>query len=58
MSIQRPIPERGGAILGIFEAWLLLRGMRTPFPRVGRAPAAQPSRSQGDVIQPRVREVM
>ncbi len=29
--------KEGGAILGPFEAWLLLRGMRTLFPRVERA---------------------
>jgi cystathionine gamma-synthase len=30
----------GGAVLGPFEAWLLLRGMRTLFPRVRAASAS------------------
>jgi len=29
--------DHGGAVLGAFEAWLLMRGMRTLFIRVGRA---------------------
>lgn len=34
------IRAEGGAILGSFEAWLLQRGMRTLFLRVGKASAA------------------
>ena len=35
----RAARKEGGAILGAFEAWLLLRGMRTLFPRVRCASA-------------------
>ncbi len=34
------VRRHGGAILGAFEAWLLLRGMRTLFLRVDRASAS------------------
>jgi cystathionine gamma-synthase len=49
MSQRAPLATRpetftaqalGGAVLGPFEAWLLLRGMRTLFPRVRTASAS------------------
>jgi cystathionine gamma-synthase len=36
----RYLRTSGGAVLGSFEAWLLLRGMRTLFPRVRAAAAS------------------
>ncbi|GAA5182277.1 cystathionine gamma-synthase [Niveibacterium umoris] len=36
----RTVRALGGAVLGPFEAWLLLRGMRTLFPRVRTASAS------------------
>jgi len=36
----REVRAEGGAILGSFEAWLLQRGMRTLFIRVGKASAS------------------
>jgi cystathionine gamma-synthase len=48
----------GGAILGSFEAYLLLRGMRTLFPRVERACRSAQQIAEVLSSNPRVREVM
>jgi cystathionine gamma-synthase len=48
----------GGAILGPFEAYLLLRGMRTLYPRVERACASAQRIAEALVCHPRVREVL
>jgi cystathionine gamma-synthase len=48
----------GGAILGSFEAYLLVRGMRTLFPRVGRACHSAQQIAEALSYNPRVREVM
>jgi len=48
----------GGAILGGFEAYLLLRGMRTLFPRVERACRSAQHIAECLAKHPRVREVL
>jgi cystathionine gamma-synthase len=48
----------GGAILGGFEAFLLLRGMRTLFPRVERACRSAQQIAEALSAHPRVREVL
>ena len=48
----------GGAILGGFEAYLLLRGMRTLFPRVERACRSAQHIAERLAKHPRVREVL
>jgi len=48
----------GGAILGGFEAYLLLRGMRTLFPRVERACRSAQRIAEALSSHPRVREVL
>ncbi len=47
-----------GGILGSFESWLLLRGMRTLFPRVKTACAAAQKLAEAMVQHPHVREVL
>jgi cystathionine gamma-synthase len=47
-----------GAILGPFEAWLLLRGMRTLFPRVAAASRAALAIAQHFERHPRVEQVL
>ena len=47
-----------GGILGSFEAWLLLRGMRTLFPRVRIACASAQKIAEAFVKHPNVREVL
>jgi cystathionine gamma-synthase len=48
----------GGAILGSFEAYLLLRGMRTLFPRVERACGSAQHIAEALAAHPRVAEVL
>jgi cystathionine gamma-synthase len=48
----------GGAILGGFEAYLLLRGMRTLFPRVERACCSAQQIAEALSRHPRVSEVL
>jgi len=48
----------GGAILGSFEAYLLLRGMRTLFPRVERACRSAQQIAEALSKNPRVRDVL
>jgi cystathionine gamma-synthase len=48
----------GGAILGGFEAYLLLRGMRTLFPRVEHACRSAQQIAEALAAHPRVREVL
>ncbi|HUC12419.1 MAG TPA: PLP-dependent aspartate aminotransferase family protein [Stellaceae bacterium] len=48
----------GGAILGSFEAYLLLRGMRTLFPRVERACRSAQQIAESLVSHPRIAEVL
>jgi len=48
----------GGAILGSFEAYLLLRGMRTLFPRVERACRSAQQIAEALSHDPRVLEVL
>ena len=57
---QRLVAARsgGGAILGSFEAFLLLRGMRTLFPRVERACRSAQRIAEALAGHPRVAEVL
>jgi cystathionine gamma-synthase len=57
---QRLVAERssGGAILGGFEAYLLLRGMRTLFPRVERACRSAQRLAERMASHPRVAEML
>ena len=57
---QRLVAERsgGGAILGGFEAYLLLRGMRTLFPRVERACRSAQRIAEHFAAHPNVAEVL
>ena len=48
----------GGAILGSFEVYLLLRGMRTLFPRVERACRSAQQLAEALLGHPRVSEVL
>ena len=48
----------GGAILGSFEAYLLLRGMRTLFPRVERACRSAQQVAEAMAAHPRIAEVL
>jgi cystathionine gamma-synthase len=48
----------GGAILGSFEAYLLLRGMRTLFPRVERACGSAQQIAEALADHPRVLQVL
>jgi cystathionine gamma-synthase len=48
----------GGAILGSFEAFLLLRGMRTLFPRVERACRSAQLIAETLAAHPRIEEVL
>ncbi|HEY1258027.1 MAG TPA: PLP-dependent transferase [Stellaceae bacterium] len=48
----------GGAILGGFEAYLLLRGMRTLYPRVERACRSAQQIAEALAAHPRVAEVL
>jgi cystathionine gamma-synthase len=48
----------GGAILGGFEAYLLLRGMRTLYPRVERACRSAQQIAEALAANPRVAEVL
>jgi cystathionine gamma-synthase len=48
----------GGAILGSFEAFLLLRGMRTLFPRVERACRSAQQIAEAMVAHPRIEQVL
>ncbi|MBX6370519.1 MAG: PLP-dependent transferase [Rhodospirillales bacterium] len=52
------IRAEGGAILGSFEAWLLLRGMRTLFLRVERACRSAALVAAHFSAHPKVREVL
>ena len=47
-----------GGILGAFEAWLLLRGMRTLFPRVKTACASAQRIAEAMAAHPHVREAL
>jgi cystathionine gamma-synthase len=47
-----------GGILGSFESWLLLRGMRTLFPRVKMACASALKVAEAMARRPQVREVL
>jgi cystathionine gamma-synthase len=47
-----------GGILGSFEAWLLLRGMRTLFPRVRTACAGAQRLAEALAFHPQVQEVL
>jgi cystathionine gamma-synthase len=47
-----------GGILGSFESWLLLRGMRTLFPRVRTACASAQKVAEAMVAHPNVQEVL
>jgi cystathionine gamma-synthase len=49
---------QGGAILGSFEAWLLMRGMRTLFPRVRAAAANAQAIAEAMQKNPHVAEVL
>src|SRR6266853_1863469 len=57
---QRLVAARsgGGAILGSLESYLLLRGMRTLFPRVERACHSAMRIADAMAAHPRVREVL
>jgi cystathionine gamma-synthase len=57
---QRAVAARSGhgAILGSFEAYLLLRGMRTLYPRVERACHSAQRIAERLTAHPRVREVL
>jgi cystathionine gamma-synthase len=57
---QRIVAARSGdgAILGSFEAYLLLRGMRTLYPRVERACHSAQRIAERLTAHPRVREVL
>ena len=48
----------GGAILGGFEAYMLLRGMRTLYPRVERACRSAQQIAEALAVHPRVRAVL
>jgi cystathionine gamma-synthase len=48
----------GGAILGSFEAFLLLRGMRTLFPRVERTCRSAQQIAEAMVAHPRIEQVL
>jgi cystathionine gamma-synthase len=54
----RAARSSGGAILGSFEAYLLLRGMRTLFPRVERACRSAQQIAEALSHDPRVLEVL
>jgi cystathionine gamma-synthase len=54
----RLVRSSGGAILGSFEAYLLLRGMRTLFPRVERACRSAQQIAEALSQNPRVLEVL
>jgi cystathionine gamma-synthase len=54
----RTARSSGGAILGGFEAYLLLRGMRTLFPRVERACLSAQQIAEALSVNPRVLEVL
>jgi cystathionine gamma-synthase len=54
----RTARSSGGAILGSFEAYLLLRGMRTLFPRVERACRSARQIAQALSQNPRVLDVL
>jgi cystathionine gamma-synthase len=54
----RRIRHDGGAVLGPFEAWLLLRGMRTLFLRVRRASASALAVAERLAGHPRVAQVL
>jgi cystathionine gamma-synthase len=54
----RAARSSGGAILGSFEAYLLLRGMRTLFPRVERACRSAHQIAQALSQNPRVLDVL
>jgi cystathionine gamma-synthase len=47
-----------GGILGAFESWLLLRGMRTLFPRVKTACASAQKLAEALTVHPQVEEVL
>ena len=49
---------RQGGILGSFEAWLLLRGMRTLYLRVRHSCAAAQLRRRANGEHPRVAQVL
>jgi cystathionine gamma-synthase len=57
---QRLVAARsgGGAILGSFEAYLLLRGMRTLYPRVERAGRSAQQIAEAMAGHPRMAEVL
>jgi cystathionine gamma-synthase len=54
----RTARSSGGAILGSFEAYLLLRGMRTLFPRVERACRSAQQIAEALSQNPRVLDVL
>lgn len=54
----RGVRHDGGAVLGPFEAWLLVRGMRTLFLRVARASASALALAERLQAHPRVARVL
>jgi cystathionine gamma-synthase len=54
----RAIRAQSGGILGTFEAWLLLRGMRTLYPRVAAACAGAQRIAEHFVRHPAIAEVL
>ena len=52
------VRSSGGAILGSFEAFLLLRGMRTLFPRVERACRSAQQIAEAMAAHPRIEQVL
>jgi cystathionine gamma-synthase len=54
----RAVRAQHGALLGSFEAWLLLRGMRTLFVRVRQACASAQALAERFSAHPRISEVL
>ena len=54
----RSVRAQHGALLGSFEAWLLLRGMRTLFVRVRQACASAQTLAEQFSAHPRISEVL
>jgi cystathionine gamma-synthase len=54
----KEVRARGGAVLGSFEAWLLLRGMRTLYPRVRLAAANAQFLAEALGADPHVSQVL
>lgn len=54
----RSVRSQGGGVLGSFEAWLLMRGLRTLYPRVRWAAASAQSLAERLAEHPAVAEVL